>query len=207
MLPPQPQTHYPPVNQEWSNTNWGHQAHNKNEDDWAARARAWAASKAVTDDQRQHSLSVPANRPEEMNYQDQYSQNFDPSYPEFQQHSLPPTSTYQQYSSAVAPPLRMTTNHLQDPSTFSSGYASDGHFSYAARDGNLRDSAAAYPHQETAPTSLSVHQQEVPSSYSSVAGNELTDVFDLEQEACSKNCFLRTCIRYVSLFHRSALSL
>lgn len=76
---------------------------------------------------------------------------------------------------------------MQEPSSFSSGYLSDGQFSYSARDGNLQDSAAGYPHQETAPTSLPVHQQEVPSSYSSVAGNELTDVFDFTRETCSKN--------------------
>ncbi|XP_023734395.1 uncharacterized protein LOC111882278 isoform X1 [Lactuca sativa] len=177
-LPP-PQPHYPPVNQEWSNTNWGHQgwdhsaAHNKNEDDWAARARAWAASKTVTDDQHQHQHPQlnPATRPEETNYQGQYTQNLDPPYTEFQQHPLPP-SNYQQYPSSFPPPPRTPANNLQEPSSFTSGYASDGNFSYTARDGNLRDPAAAFPHQEPAPTSLSAHQQEVPSSYSSVAGKE-----------------------------------
>nr|XP_043614190.1 SH3 and multiple ankyrin repeat domains protein 1 isoform X2 [Erigeron canadensis] len=175
MSQPPPQPHYAPVNQEWNNAGWGHQgwdysARNQNEDDLAARARAWAASKAVTDDQHQQSQAMPPHRPEEMIYQDQYSQNMDPSYQEFQQHSLPPSS-YQQYPS-YAPPPRPPANQLQEPSSFSSGYASDGHFSYAARDGTLRESAAAYPHQEIAPTSLSVHQQEVPSSYSSAAGKE-----------------------------------
>ncbi|KAL4573927.1 hypothetical protein LXL04_020748 [Taraxacum kok-saghyz] len=167
-LPP-PHPHYPPGNQEWSNTNWGHQgwdysAHNKNEDDWAARARAWAASKSVTDDQHQQSQLIPASRPEETNYQD-------PPYTEFQQHSFPPSS-YQQYSSSFAPPPRTPANHLQEQPSFTSGYTSDGSFSYTARDGNLRDPAAAFPHQEPTPTSLSVHQQEVPSSYSSVPGKE-----------------------------------
>ncbi|XP_071685693.1 uncharacterized protein [Rutidosis leptorrhynchoides] len=161
---PPPQPPYPPVNQEWSNTGWGHQAwdysgshlpQNKNEDDWAAKARAWAASKAVTDDQHQNSQLGPVNRPGEMNYHDQY-----------QQHSLPP-SNYQQYSSFVPPP-RQPENHLADPSS----YATDAHFSYNGRDKNLQGPAAVYHHQETAPTSLSAHQQEVPSSYSSVAGKE-----------------------------------
>lgn len=176
-LPP-PQPHYPPVNQGWSNANWGHQgwdysAHNKNEDDWAARAKAWAASKAVTDDQHQHSQPMPPIRPEETNHQDQYIQNSDPPYTEFQQHPLPPSS-YQQYPSSFPPPPRTPANHLQGPSSFTSGYASDGNFSYTARDGSLRDPAAAFPHQEHAPTSLSVHQQEVPSSYSSLPGKEDT---------------------------------
>ncbi|XP_024989470.1 arginine/serine-rich protein PNISR isoform X2 [Cynara cardunculus var. scolymus] len=176
MPPPPLQPHYPPVNQEWSNANWGHQgweysAPNQNEDDWAARARAWAASKVVTDDQHQHSQLVPASRSEEINYQDQYSQNLETPYTEFQQHSLPPSS-YHQYPSSFAPPPRTPANPLPEPSSFGSGYAPDGHFSYTARDGNLRDSTAAYPHQEPAPTSLLVHQQEVPSSYSSVAGKE-----------------------------------
>ncbi|KAJ9554467.1 LOW QUALITY PROTEIN: hypothetical protein OSB04_018512 [Centaurea solstitialis] len=106
-----------------------------------------------------------------MNYPDQYSQNLETPYTEFQQHSHPPSS-YHQYPSSFAPPPRTPANPLQEPSSFGSGYAPDGHFSYTARDGNLRDSAAGYPHQEPGPTSLSVHQQEVPSSYSSVAGKE-----------------------------------
>ncbi|KAI3730876.1 hypothetical protein L1987_62055 [Smallanthus sonchifolius] len=167
--PPPPQHHYPPVNQEWSNPSWGHQgldysAPNKNEDDWAARARAWAAKKAVTDDQ--HQQSAPANLPEEINHQNQYSQSLD-----FQQHSLPPPSL-QQYPSSFALPPRPPANHLQEPSSYSPGYATDGHYSYPARDGNFRDPAVVYPHQEAAPANLSVHQLEVPSSYSSVAGKE-----------------------------------
>nr|GEU97145.1 hypothetical protein [Tanacetum cinerariifolium] len=174
--PPLPQAHYTPVNQEWSNTTWGHQAwdysaQNKNEDDWAARARAWAASKTVTDDQQQQQQPnlVPASRPEEINYQSQYSQNPDPPYPEYQQNSHPP-AIYQQYPS-FPPPPRPPANQFQEPS-FNSGYAADGQFSYPARDGNFPNSAAAYSHQDNGPTSLSGHQQEVPSSYSSVAGKE-----------------------------------
>ncbi|KAK9063485.1 hypothetical protein SSX86_017355 [Deinandra increscens subsp. villosa] len=168
---PPPQAHYPPGNQEWSNPNWGHQgwdysAHNQNEDDWAARARAWAASKAVTDDQHQHSQPAPPHIREEINHQNQYSQNLD-----FQQHSHPPSS-YQQYSSSFALPPRPPANHLQELPAFSAGYASDGQYSYPARDGNFQDPAVVYQHQETTPTSLPVHQQEVPSSYSSVAGKE-----------------------------------
>ncbi|KAF5793634.1 putative PNN-interacting serine/arginine-rich protein [Helianthus annuus] len=190
--PPPPQPHYPHVNQEWSNPGWGHQgyeysAHSKNEDDWAARARAWAASKAVTDDQhqqhhhhhhhhhqqqqqQQHLQSAPVNLPEETNHQNQYTQNMD-----YQQHSVPPSS-YQQYSSSYALPPRPPAHHLQEPlppppPSFSSGYGSDG-YSYPARDGNLREPAAVYPRQEMTPTTLSGHQQEVPSSYSSVAGKE-----------------------------------
>ncbi|PWA70252.1 cyclin-related protein [Artemisia annua] len=145
---------------------------NKNEDDWAARARAWAASKTVTDDQQQQQQqphSVPANRPEEINYQGQYSQNPDPPYPEYQQNSHPPAN-YQQYPS-FPPPPRPPANQLQEPS-FNSGYASDGQFSYPARDGNLPNSAAAYPHQDNGSISSSGYPQEVPSSYSSVAGKE-----------------------------------
>ncbi|KAL8218891.1 hypothetical protein R6Q57_022264 [Mikania cordata] len=169
--PPPPHPHYSPVNQEWSNPSWGHQgwdysAHNKNEDDWAARARAWAASKAVTDDQHQHSQSAPVNLPEEINHQNQYSQNLD-----FQQHSLPPSS-YQQYSSSFSLPPRPPANHMQELSSFSSGYAPDGHYSYPARDGNFQDQTVVYPHQESTPTTLPVPPQEVPSSYSSVAGKE-----------------------------------
>ncbi|XP_076901022.1 uncharacterized protein LOC143555343 [Bidens hawaiensis] len=170
---PPPLPHYSNVNQGWSNQSlslqgWDYSAHNRNEDDWAARAKAWAASKAVTDGQHQHqhSQSAPANPPEETNYQNQYPQNSD-----YQQHPLPPSS-YQQYPSSFALPPRPPANHLQEPSSFSSGYAPDGHYSYPARDGNLRDPVAVYPHQETAPTIVSAHQLEVPSSYSSVAGKE-----------------------------------
>ncbi|KAA8529629.1 hypothetical protein F0562_034271 [Nyssa sinensis] len=183
-LPPQhPHSQIPhsyhQANQDWGNSNWGHHqgwdypAHN-NEEDWAAKARAWAAAKATTDNQHPQSQFTPIGRPEEQShYHDQYSQTVDPHYADVLQTSLP-ASSYQQYPDPAAP-HRPPLVQLWESSSISSvsSYVPDGHLLYTARDGtSTGDSNAVFPHQETSPTSPSVHQQEVPSSYSSVTGKE-----------------------------------
>ncbi|KAJ8760379.1 hypothetical protein K2173_014349 [Erythroxylum novogranatense] len=160
--PPLSQVHpppYPPANQEWGNPSWGQQqswdfSANNNVEDWAARARAWAASKK--DSMEDHHVQ----------YQDQYSQPLESHYHDFQQQQFN-ASGYQQFpvSAAAQPPPLV---YAQETASFNSGqssYVSDGHVAY-----NIGGGISA-----TAPTtSPSVHQQEVPSSYSSVTGNEET---------------------------------
>ncbi|KAA8533206.1 hypothetical protein F0562_033261 [Nyssa sinensis] len=192
-LPPPP--HLPPphhphsqipqsYNQDWANPNWGHHqgrdypAHN-NEEDWAAKARAWAAAKAATDNQHPQSQFTPVGRPEEQShYHDQYPQTIDPHYADVLQPSLP-VSSYHQYPAAAAPPYGPPVVYPQESAfviSAQSSYVPDGYLSYAARDGNLAgDSNAAFPHQESSSTSPVVRQQEVPSSYSSVTGKEEAD--------------------------------
>ncbi|CAN0929366.1 hypothetical protein LINGRAHAP2_LOCUS37026 [Linum grandiflorum] len=163
--PPHPPPHssYPPVNQEWGNPNWvqhqGYQAmppppHN-NSEDWAARAKAWAAAKTVSDDHQPPQPpphQQPQFAPDQGRFQDQYPQ----SYQDVQQQQVYPTSgypapVYQQppLGYSQGPPAPYNSAQQQ------SSYAGDGH--HAA--------PAGVP-----TTSPSVHEQEVPSSYSSFAG-------------------------------------
>ncbi|XP_059657846.1 nucleolar protein NET1 isoform X2 [Cornus florida] len=190
-LPPPPHPHphshsqipqsYPHVNQDWGNSNWGHHqgweypAQN-NEEDWAAKARAWAAAKVATDTHHPQSQFTPNGRPEELShYHDQYPQNVDVHYADAPQPSHL-ASSYQQYPAPAAPPHRPPDFHVHESASISTGqssYVPDGHFHFTSRDGTLaRDSNAVYRHQEFGPTSPLVHQQEVPSSYSSVTGKE-----------------------------------
>ncbi|KAE8711694.1 hypothetical protein F3Y22_tig00110279pilonHSYRG00034 [Hibiscus syriacus] len=91
------------VNQECNNTNWSHhQAHN-NVEDWGAKAREWANTRAAMQDQNGQPQITPAGRPEEQNhFHDPYSQAVDSHYMDAQQ-SLP-ISSYQQFPvPAVSP--------------------------------------------------------------------------------------------------------
>ncbi|XP_038693858.1 stress response protein NST1-like isoform X2 [Tripterygium wilfordii] len=176
-LPPQIPQSYPQVNQEWGNSNWGHHhawdhpaAHNM-EVDWAAKARAWASAKAATDDQHPHSQFTPIGRHEEQGrFHEHHPQAVNYPYQDIQQQSILP-SNHQQFSVPSAhhrPPMV----YMQETSSMNSGassYPPNGHLPYTAKDGT---SHAAFSHQDSFQTSSSVHQQEVPSSYSSVAGKE-----------------------------------
>ncbi|XP_054808750.1 uncharacterized protein LOC129310871 [Prosopis cineraria] len=193
--PPPPRSHvspqFPPYShipqtypQEWSTSNWptnqswdypGH----KNEEDWAARARAWADAKAALESQHQHPQSQfsPAGRSQEQShYHDQYQQPVDSRYPDIQNQSHP-SSSYPQFSSSDASMQRLPGHQEEHASVSSEApYASDSHLSYSARDGTTTgDPTVAYQHQGNLPTNPLVHQQEVPSSYSSVTGKETTD--------------------------------
>ncbi|KAJ4974712.1 hypothetical protein NE237_007886 [Protea cynaroides] len=182
---PQP---YPPSEQTWGNSSWAHHQaweysdrniSHSNDEDWAAKAREWAAAKAAMENQHSQSQFPPSGRPEEHSnvYHDQYQQTVDPHYIEMQQSSLPAWS-HQQFPVSATNLHRPPVNHLQDSTSFGSGqpsYVSDGHISYTARDGALlADSDPVFAHQGSASTSSSIYQQEVPSSYSSVQGTEET---------------------------------
>lgn len=172
--------------------------HNK-EDDWAAKAKAWADGKAVTETQPPQSQFTPVGRPEELNhYHDQYLQNVDPHYADVQQQSLP-ASNYQQYPPTVALTHRTPVAHMQEASSFSSGYVSDGHLPYSARDGtSAGDSAVAFPHQETSPTSLSVHRQEVKKRQGSRTGSSISRCICLLPRLHSTKC--HQCLTLVDQF-------
>ncbi|KAB1669811.1 hypothetical protein ES319_1Z008600v1 [Gossypium barbadense] len=182
--PPPPRPYMPPsqipntfshVNQEWSNPNWSHhQAHN-NVEDWGAKAREWANTRAAMQDQPVQSQITPAGRPEDQNhFHDPYSQAVDPHYMDAQQ--ALPISSYQQFpvpaASPHGPPPTYPTETLSNNSR-SSSYIPDGCLPYNVRDGtSARDPNSGFLHQESLPASSSVHLQEVPSSYSSVSGKE-----------------------------------
>ncbi|KAI9074126.1 hypothetical protein K1719_043897 [Acacia pycnantha] len=180
-----PYSHIPqPYPQEWStpnwppNQSWDHPAH-KNEEDWGARARAWADAKAAMESQHQHPQPQfsPAGRSQEQShYHDQYQQPVDSRYPDVQNQSHP-SSSYPQFSSSD-PSMQRLPGHQEHASVSSEApYASDGHLSYNTRDGTTTgDPTVAYQHLGNLPSNPSVHQQEVPSSYSSVTGNGTTDL-------------------------------
>ncbi|CAN4124108.1 unnamed protein product [Withania somnifera] len=177
-LPPRPHVPQssPHGNQDWGSMNWGQQqswgnsAHSN--EDWAAKARAWAASKAAGDHQHQHSQFTHESRPEQQShYYEQYTQPADQYLQDMQQIPVLPSST-QHSTTPVAPPQRASFGHSQDPSFFSSGQ-SPYVLPYTASDGNFTgDAVASFPHQGNSSISPLVHQQEVPSSYSSITGKE-----------------------------------
>ncbi|KAI3941229.1 hypothetical protein MKX01_029803 [Papaver californicum] len=195
-LPPPPPSHHqhpyshppPPAYSQQTSENpnrvyqqsWQHpdgsSVHNNGED-WAARAKEWAAAKTATvDNQHMQHQFAPIGRPEEHShvYHDQLQQAGDARYadPQQSQHTL---SSHQHYPASSTNFNRPPENHLQE-STFSSGvsssYVSDGHLAYMARDGAPSgDQNHVYP-QGSASGNSSMYQQEVPSSYSSVPGAE-----------------------------------
>ncbi|XVE74965.1 hypothetical protein DITRI_Ditri12bG0060400 [Diplodiscus trichospermus] len=182
--PPPPRPYMPPaqnphafshVKQEWSNPNWfHHQAHN-NVEDWGAKAREWANTRAAMLDQQVQSQVTPAGRLEEQNrFHDPYSRAVDSHYMDAQQ--LLPTSSYQQFPIPAATPHGPPTTYPNETLSNSSGpssYIPDGHIPYHVKDGtSALDPNSGILHQESLPTSSSVHLQEVPSSYSSVSGKE-----------------------------------
>ncbi|GAB4829246.1 hypothetical protein Ancab_018912 [Ancistrocladus abbreviatus] len=176
-MPPSLHPHsQPPYHQEWGVSNWAHHSGwdypvNSNEEDWAARARAWAASRAAMENQHPQSQFLSASRLEEQpQYPNQYPHAADPQYHDIQQTSIP-MSSYQNYPVPAAP----LDIHQQELTSVSSGqpsFALDRHFSLNAKDGNVSvESSAAFPHQERL-TSPPGHQLEVPSSNSSAPGKE-----------------------------------
>ncbi|CAA2973832.1 Hypothetical predicted protein [Olea europaea subsp. europaea] len=199
-LPPYPAyPHYPPAHplplrpphvphsysQNWENASWGHhqnwdyQVHN-NEDDWATKARAWAAAKAATEHQLPQSQVTPAGRLEEQNnFHDQYSQSVETQLMDVQQPLLT-ESSYQHYPVGTAPPYRTPLGQSQEPPYISSGqssYAMDVHLPpYTARDGNLAGDTTPFLQQEKSSISSLVHRQEVPSSYSSIPGKDAGNI-------------------------------
>ncbi|XP_044488902.1 uncharacterized protein LOC123213512 isoform X2 [Mangifera indica] len=180
--PPQISQSYPLPNQDWGNTNWGHHqqswdyAAHSGAQDWAARAKEWANARAATENQHLHSQFTPVSRPEEQNhFHDQYPQASDLHYADTQHHTFP-ASGYQQFPVPAASSQQPPVAYQQETASISSApssYIPDVQLPHAGRDGSsARESNAGFPHQESLHSSSSVHQQEVPSSYSSVTGKE-----------------------------------
>jgi len=142
-----------------------------NEEDWAARARAWASARSAMENQHPQSQFTPMARQGELShYSNQYSQPVESHYQDVQ-HTSVPTSVFQNYQPPVAPLGRPPMAHQHEPKPLSS-YGPDGHFSFVAEDGAPGgDIGAAFRHHQ-GPSSSAVHQQEVPSSYSSASGND-----------------------------------
>lgn len=121
-------------------------AANSNVEDWAVKAKEWAA--ANKDQQSQSAQNQPSGQV----YQQQY-----------------PTHSYQDVHQQVAPGLNYQQQFPVPPTTQPERYQSysTGNESFPG------SSSAGLSHQENLPTSSAIYQQEVPYSYSSVAGNLL----------------------------------
>ncbi|KAF2307043.1 hypothetical protein GH714_024484 [Hevea brasiliensis] len=101
---------------------WDYQAHN-NAEEWAARARAWAAQKAAMEDHHPQSQFTKVARTEEQN---QFLQNVDSHYQDFQQQPFP-ASGYQQFPVSAAPLHQQPIAYLQENASFNSGESSNVH--------------------------------------------------------------------------------
>ncbi|XP_048138689.1 stress response protein NST1 isoform X2 [Rhodamnia argentea] len=183
--PPPPPPHaaypnsYPP--QEWGNPNWAYQqnwnhpAAHSNAEDWAARAKAWADAKSATENQHAQSQYAPPGRMDEQShYHISYPSALDSHYTENHQQPLSGQG-HQQHSLSTTPPQGQPL-YVQEITSVSSGpsaYLPDGSSPFPARDGGVTGHAnSVLRQQDSLPTNVSVHQQEVPSSYSSVSGQE-----------------------------------
>ncbi|CAM9001242.1 unnamed protein product [Rhodiola kirilowii] len=190
-LPPpnQPQMHHPPYHysqvpsqsysaghQGWGNSNWvHHQGYEyqgqSNEDDWAARAKAWAAAKSAMDNQQQQSPFPQGIRTElQVPFQDQYARVAEHQHIEAKPGSGPVaypqnpfgTENNQQVSLSDGQSNNAPGVHRYGQTAFSSASASSGPENHLAKDGLLVDQSKA-----------TIHQQEVPNSYSSITGREV----------------------------------
>lgn len=122
----------------------------------------------------------PAGRlQEQTHYHDPYQQSVDSRYTDVQNQSHH-SSSHQQFSFVDASMQRLS-GHSQEAASvgLEPSYTSDGH-SYSARDGTSTGDPNASFEQANLPTNPSVHQQEVPSSYSSFAGNYLFNILKLQ---------------------------
>ncbi|XP_050131699.1 chromatin-remodeling ATPase INO80-like isoform X3 [Malus sylvestris] len=177
-LPPPPPRPPPPHSyqhaQEWGAAppSWPNYAAPNNQD-WEAKAKAWADARTAMETQHQQVQFPPAGGLEEQShYQEQYPHNGDPHYSGSHHQSFS-ASSYQQVPDSGAPTHYPPGIHSQETSSIGSELSSYAH--HAVRDGTpAGDSNALFHRQGILSTSPSVHQQEVPYSYSSVTGNEGT---------------------------------
>ncbi|KAJ0096233.1 hypothetical protein Patl1_16064 [Pistacia atlantica] len=202
-LPPRPPAplqisqSYPQSNQDWSNPNWGHHQQSW---DYTGKQLFSVLPTAV------HKIGLPGpkngpmqglqwrisictpslrqlpDQKNKINFHDQYPQASDFHYVDTQHHSLP-ASGYQQFPVPAASSQQPPVAYQQETSSISSApssYIPDVQLPYTGRDGSSAGEAnAGFPHQENLHSSPSVHQQEVPSSYSSVTGNNTLSILNL----------------------------
>ncbi|XP_008776083.2 uncharacterized protein LOC103696292 isoform X2 [Phoenix dactylifera] len=183
-LPPPPTAAYPPPNQGWGNPSWAqHQAWEypaernlpyNNEEDWAARAKAWAAAKSATENHHRQAQIMPTGRIEDHGYA---------YHEQYQQAAGPPTDNQQpshsQLSNQQLPAHLMDqqkqVSHVHGSTSFSSGssfYGTDGRPYYNAEDeASGADKDHMTSSQRNFGPSSSTYEQEVPYCYSSTQGD------------------------------------
>ncbi|KAF6157476.1 hypothetical protein GIB67_004414 [Kingdonia uniflora] len=151
--PPPPPPNQPYYNQQWGTQNWSHQpgwehqARNivpNNEEDWGARAKAWASASASIETQHPQSQFASIGRHEEHTHA-----YHDPHY----------TDSHQE-SQFLSGHQQVPAQESMSMSPSSGPYVSDARISSANH---------ALPQGNNIST---IYQQEVPSSYSSFPGKE-----------------------------------
>ncbi|KAL4193419.1 hypothetical protein AMTRI_Chr06g176810 [Amborella trichopoda] len=181
---------YAQADQPWGNMNrphhqsWeypGASVHYNNEEDWAAKARAWAAAKAAMENQQAQAQFTPLGKVEDHThaYHNQSQNATEPHFADIQQSSLPAPS---HHPPPVAPPMDIhrTPNHFQDSISNNSEplplYASNESLAFSAADKNLvplpPSSSAPVASQGNMASISSVYRQEVSLNYSSFPGVE-----------------------------------
>eukprot|EP01018_Ginkgo_biloba_P023368 Gb_39408 [translate_table: standard] len=144
-----------------------------NEEDWAARARAWAAAKAAMDAQQAPSQFTQVGRSVEHHhvYQEHYPQAVQPQFSDIQQPSLSALG----HQSVQLPPVsipNMATNQVQDstshfPPDVSSSYTADGFMAYSLKD---EQNVSSFSSQGSIPAGTHSYPQDLATNYTSISG-------------------------------------
>ncbi|XP_072971883.1 uncharacterized protein [Typha angustifolia] len=188
-LPPLPPPAYPPMppNQGWANPSW---AQNQgweytdrnvpysNEEEWAAKAKAWASANSATESHPTQPHVAPIGRNEEHSYayHEQYQRPAGP--PMETLHPSVPQSSNQQLPNYMMDQQK-EVNHMHGTTSFSSGssYSADGLFSHnAGGEGTVADKDRVASPQRNYISFPSIYEQEVSYSYSSTPGKKDTMV-------------------------------
>lgn len=139
-----------------------------NEEDWAARAKAWAATQSGSENHHAQSQFMPVGRVDDRNYayHDQYQQAGGPR--DVSQPSVQQLSNHQ-FPAGMMDSLKQV-NDLHG-STFNSGTSSYGTGYSAGAEATLTGGDHTTSPQKSYRSSSSVYEQEVSYSYSSAPGN------------------------------------
>uniref|UniRef100_A0A0D9ZRY4 Uncharacterized protein n=1 Tax=Oryza glumipatula TaxID=40148 RepID=A0A0D9ZRY4_9ORYZ len=160
--PPPPSYPPPPPGQGWANHSWaqshGYAGHG-NEEDWATKAKAWAAAKSVTENHHIQQHAISANRPEVHNYgyQDQYQQPaglpaepLRPPIPQSSNDQLPFQMTGQHRETNYLPDGGPLAPPAKNFGSFPSAYEQEVSYNYPSTPG-VGNAMIQYPSSQTQP--------------------------------------------------------
>uniref|UniRef100_A0A0E0PF78 Uncharacterized protein n=1 Tax=Oryza rufipogon TaxID=4529 RepID=A0A0E0PF78_ORYRU len=178
--PPPPSYPPPPPGQGWANHSWaqshGYAGHG-NEEDWATKAKAWAAAKSVTENHHIQQHAISANRPEVHNYgyQDQYQQPaglpaepLRPPIPQSSNDQLPFQMTGQHRETNYLPDGGPLAPPAKNFGSFPSAYEQEVSYNYPSTPG-VGNAMIQYPSSQTQlPPTASAMQDGFPQAPSSM---------------------------------------
>ncbi|KAF0890938.1 hypothetical protein E2562_005063 [Oryza meyeriana var. granulata] len=159
---PPPSYPPPPPGQAWANHSWaqnhGYSGHG-NEEDWATKAKAWAAAKSVTENHHIQQHAISTNRPEVHNYgyQDQYQQPaglpaepLRPPIPQSSNDQLPFQMTGQYRETNYLPDGGPLAPPAKNFGSFPSAYEQEVSYNYSSTPG-VGNAMIQYPSSQTQP--------------------------------------------------------